>query len=253
MTAAITIGAYELTEFVELNIRSIRNIYGDAPVLVYCGAGKNAGKIKEIADRFDCSFLTETKNRMHFQGCLMTAVSAVAFARANQCDVAVKSNQRTVLLSPEIPDLIEAIFDNPNIDLAIPRAPRVETIKDERSRFHSRFKVSPDVICIRANAVDPQMLADKYALQVQTDTSRWATLTEHFWSRMTETEFQDRWSEMPFLTEPTDPPMYLRKCQATSEDYQQAAVRLGMSQSDFPTQEWSAMLGAAYRPLAAFG
>lgn len=253
MTFSICVGSYAMPSFLELNLRALRDVFGNVPILVYDGRSKDSAQIKDLADRFEASYITENVNRTHFMGCLQTAVSSLAFARAMNCDIALKINQRMVLLAENIPNLIEEVFDDPSVLLATPPAIRVETIKDDASKFHARFPRMVDILAFRAAAIDPQWIAEKYAEQVRTGTGRHDALTEHFWQRMTETEFKDSHRNLPFLSEPSVPPKYLRKCQAASEDYQQAAVRLGMNLADFPTVEWSAMLGAAYRPLAAFG
>lgn len=247
---ALCIGSYSMPQFLELNLRAVRDVWGSIPVIVYDGLSKDSKNCKELADRFDAAYISERSNRTHFAGCLQSAVAALAFARANGCSYAIKQNQRTIILSPEIPELLEAVFSNPEIDLALTRSPRAETILDEKSKFHGRFVVSPDIICMRASAIDPQWIADEYAKQVQTDTSRYATLTEHYWARMVEGPFKDRWKELDFLREPNG--MYLRKCQHTEAQYAVEAKRLGMNSESFPTQEWSEILGSAYRPMSAF-
>lgn len=252
-TFALTVGSYAMPSFLELNLRALRDVFGSVPILVYDGRSRDSAQIKELADRFEASYLTEMVNRTHWMGCLQNAVCSIAFARETNCDIALKINQRMVLLAENIPNLIEEVFDDASVLLATPPAIRVETIKDDSSKFHARFPRMVDLLAFRAAAIDPQWIAEKYSEQVQTGTGRHDALTEHYWQRMTETEFKDSHRNLPFLSEPSAPPKYLRKCQAESSDYAREATRLGMSDSDFPTQEWSAMLGAAYRPLAAFG
>lgn len=246
---AITIGAYELPQFVELNIRSCRNIFGSSPILIYCGAGRSAETIKAIADKFDCSFIYEEKNRGHFAGCVMTAVSSVAFGKHVGSDISIKCNQRLVPLSPDIPDRLEAMFSDPSIDLAMPIQMRAETIHDERSKFHAKFVVLPDFIAFRTSAVDAQSIADAYSEQVRNSTKQGDTLTEMFWAKQVEGPFNGRFAALPWMSEPTEPPIYLRKVQHKEERFRQAAVALGMDGGRFETAEWGNMLGASYRPM----
>ena len=49
-------------------------------------------------------------NRSHFAGDIQNAVTAIAFAKHQQCDIAVKINQRTILLSDRIPAMLEQEF-----------------------------------------------------------------------------------------------------------------------------------------------
>jgi len=247
---SVTIGAYGMPNFVELNIRSCRSIFGNAPILIYCGSCPEMHRVKEIADRFDCSFITENFNRSHFLGCLQTSVAAVAFAQANGCDYSLKSNQRMVLLGADVPERLEHIFDNQSIDIAMPSQMRAETIYDAKSKFHAGFTHLPDIIACRAANIDPQSIADDYAEQVRTGTSRNDNLIESFWKRQCEGKYAGRYAPIPWLSEPTNPPIYLRKCQHKESDYNRAAKALGMPDTAFNCAEWTQISGAAYRPHA---
>lgn len=249
MRCAITIGAFKLLSFIELNVRSCRMIFGDAPLLIYNGASSENEKVKRLADQFDCSFLSDSINRQHFAGDIQSAVCAIAFGRHVGAEICIKLNQRFIPLSPEIPERLEEIFSDPKIDLAMPKAPRAETIQEGSSKFHSRFNVSPAFIAMRAKAFNPQHIADSYAEQVRNSKNRAETLTEYFWAKMVQNEFKDRWQAIPWLSEPTEPPEYLQKCQHTSEQYSKAAVALGMAPAQFETKEWSAISMSAYQPL----
>lgn len=249
MKFALTVGTYQLAQFAEIQLRTLRSIFGGSPILIYDGRSKSSPAIKELADRFDAAYLSENVNRGHFSGCLQNAVCAVAFARANGCDLAAKINQRFVLTDPNIPERLEDIFADGSIDLAMPPSVNPETIIDDKSKFHHRFKYHPDFIVMRASAIEPQWIADEYAKQVETDTSRYGTLSENFWIKQIESTFGGRFAPLDWLSAPSRPPTYLRKIQHTEEDYRNHALSLGMDLLEFPVVEWSEMLGTAYRPL----
>lgn len=248
MKFSITIGTFKLLPFIELNIRACRSIFGNSPILLYDGASENSKAIKELADRFDCSYLTEKINRGHFTGCIVSAICAVAFGKANHSDISLKINQRLIPLSPDIPDRLEAVFSDPKIDLAMPTQMRGETIYDERSKFHERFVLLPDLLALRTSVVDAQSIADAYSDQVRNSTKQGDTLTEMFWAKQVEGPFKGRFAALPWMSEPTEPPIYLRKVQHKEERFRQAAISLGMDGGRFETAEWSSMIGAAYRP-----
>lgn len=248
MRFSVSLGTFKLLPFVELNLRALRSVFGNSPLLLYDGLSENSPRIKEIADRFDCVALSERVNRKHFAGCLQNVICSIAFGKANQSDICVKINQRLIALGADIPDRLEAVFADPKIDLAMPTQMRAETIYDERSKFHAKFVVLPDFIAFRTAAVDAQAIADAYADQVQNSTNQGDTLTEMFWAKQVEGEFKGRFAALPWMSEPTEPPIYLRKVQHKEDRFRQAAIALGMDGGRFETSEWANMLGAAYRP-----
>lgn len=248
MTFSIAIGGYQLVNFIELNVRACRSVFGGSPILIYNGSSTENDRIKEIADRFDCSFVQDAINRKHFLGCIQNATCSLAFGKANQSDISIKINQRLIALGADIPDRLEAVFSDPNIDLAMPTQIRAETIHDERSKMHSRFSHLPDFIAFRTSAVDAQWVADAYSEQVRNSKNQAETLTEMFWAKSAEGTFKGRFAALPWMSEPTEPPIYLRKCQHKEERYRQVATALGMDGGRFETSEWANMLGAAYRP-----
>lgn len=249
MKFALSVGTYQLPQFAEIQLRTLRSIFGSSPLCIYDGKSKASPEIKELADRFDATYLSEKVNRGHFSGCIQNAVVAAAFAKANGCELAVKVNQRFVITDTNIPERLEDIFDDGAIDLAMPPSVKPETIIDEKSKFHHRFKYHPDFIVMRASAIDPQWIADSYSQQVVTDTSRYGTLSENFWINQIESTFKGRFKALDWLSAPSNPPTYLRKIQHTEEDYRNHALSVGMTWADFPTVEWSEILGTAYRPL----
>lgn len=249
MNFAISVGTFKLLSFAELQLRSLRNIFGyTTPILVYDGASDVSQKVKDLADRYECSYVTEENNRSHFAGCLLNSVCSVAFAQHVGASLAIKLNQRLLLLSDDIPERFEEVFSNSKIDIAMPPTVRPETIYDHRSRFHAKFRYMPDCIVIRANRVNPQWIADSYGAQVKNGTTPHDALTEAFWQRQVDSTFKDRFAPLTWLSEPTDPPIYLRKIQHRESDYQKAAVDLGMTEASFPCAEWNNLAGAAYRP-----
>lgn len=252
MRFSISIGSYGLPQFLEMNLLACREVWGSIPILVYDGASRDSQKCKDLADRFDASFLTERVNRTHFLGCQMNSCCALAFARAKGCDGVIKQNQRLILLDRDAPEKIEAVFDDPKISLAMPPSVKPETILNDSSKFHHRFKFHPDFIAMRTADIDPQWVADSYQYQVNTDTSRHGALTENYWTHQIETTFKDNFVPLDWLSVPSNPPKYLRKIQHSEAQYAAEAKRLGMNSESFPTQEWSEILGSAYRPMAAF-
>jgi hypothetical protein len=247
---SVAIGCHALSGFIRLNVAYLRRIFGEEmPLCLYDSPSDANDKIKEIADEYGCAYFCERTNRGHFSGDIQSAVTAIAFAQTHGCEMGIKLNQRTVLLSSEIPKLLEKAFADPAVTLLTPgRYPR-ESIVDNTSVFHSRFPQAVDVLCFRANAWDAQGVADRYKHQWTTGNSKYDTYSELFWARESE-RIKEAHKTVDWLTahENGRPFKYLRKIQNTESDYSRAAMDIGIPVSSYRTEEWSKLKPGAYRP-----
>lgn len=233
-----------------LNVTYARRIFGDSPVCIYDSPSEHNAEIKAIADEHGCAYFCERVNRGHFSGDLMACSTAIAFAKQHGCDIGVKINQRTILLSPEIPGLIAKEFENLNVTLLSPdRYPEASIIHPE-SKFHHRFPAAVDLMCFRAKDWDAQGIADDYSHHWKTDPSKYACYSEVFWAHYTK-DFGPDHSKPRWITEHTAgrPFMYLRKIQNTEADYSRAAIDAGLPVGGYKTAEWSALKPGQYSPV----
>lgn len=224
-------------------------IYGNSPILIYDGKHPDSPKIKAIADKFDCSYVTERVNRGHFMGDLQNTVCALSFGRFTQSEICIKLNQRFVLLSEKVPALIDELFSDSNTVLALPGKLNESTIRDSKSKFHARFPFMVDCLAFRPERIDPMWLCKSYEYQVEHSQNQYDTLIEAFWDNQVKTTFSASYKVINWLSTPSNPPMYLRKCQSTEPQYNEHAIRLGMPASSFPCEEWGTLIGTAYRPM----
>lgn len=246
MTFALSIGSYLLTNFLELNLRWCRRVFGEVPIIVYDGLSENSPRMQEIATEHGCAYLTETVNRSHFAGDIQNAVTAIAFAKHHQCDIAVKINQRTILLSERIPKLLEYEFLS-GADFVTPGQYPESSILEPASRFHARFPHGCDLLAFRAERFNAQDVADGYERQWRLGQGRYDAYAETYWINVGKA-MGDGHHRPDWLTVPQIPSLLLRKIQATPTDYSNAAVAVGMPVGSFPVEEWGKLRKGSYRP-----
>jgi hypothetical protein len=247
MTFSITIGSFQLFNFVRLNVAYARKVFGDAPICLYDAPSEESPKVQALAEEYGCAYVTERVNRGHFGGDIQSAVIAIAFAQQHQCDVGIKLNQRTILLSPEIPQLLAREFKNPEVTLVTPNTYPAESIIDQSSRFHSLFPAAVDVLCFRARDWDAQGVADRYTRQWKESDYKYATYSEVFWGNES-LRLGSAHKKVDWLTTHDCPQKYLRKIQNREADYNAAAVAIGLPAGQFATAEWSKLKPGQYRP-----
>lgn len=249
MRFAITIGCHALKNFVRLNCAYLREVFRDECLIcLYDSPSEHNDAFKKIAEEYWCAYFCERVNRGHFSGDAMAAVSAIAFAQHHHCDIGIKLNQRTVLLSPEIPKLLEREFSDPQVTLISPGKYPQDSILDDASKFHGRFPQGVDVLCFRANAWDAQGVADRYKAQWTTGSSKYDVYTETFWANESK-RLGPAHRKVDWLTAhtPGEPFKYLRKIQNTEPHYNDAAVAIGLPAGQFVCAEWS-KIKQEYRP-----
>lgn len=248
MRFAISVGSYQDTDFVELNLAHLRRIFGDdAPLLVSDGCHPHSGVMRELADQYGAGYVGERIDSGHFKGDFQNTINAIALAKANAADIAIKLNQRLVLLDPDIPKRLEEVFSFDSVSIALPGQCNAASILQPKSRFHATFPFLIDCLCFRASRFHPEQLIAAYTLQLKQGTTRQDSLVEVFWARFLEEH--GHFATLPWLTEheTSAPFKYLRKIQNRPEDYLAAAQSVGITGA-FDVREWNARLGSAYRP-----
>lgn len=250
---AVTVGAYELDWFVELQILSLRHVFGkDVPILVSDDISKRSVEIKEIAERYGVHHTVSQTHRSHFGGDCQAAVNALAFAECEGADIAVKVSQRLLLCEPAVRDILEKYFADPDVWLCLPGRIAAGTIKRAESRFFSNLSCQSDVLCIRTGSIKPAELKETYESRVRNRQSRHGSLIEALWSDLIDTKFNHHYRLVLELTHPYPgrDPIFLRRCQVEAADFMKQAERLGLKrQGAVYLQEWRALAGGAYRPI----
>lgn len=250
MKLAISVGTYLLQDYAQLNLAWLRKIFGDVPILVSDGASPNSDKISDIADRYGAYYWCDGVNAGHFQGCMANSINALAFAKENDCDFALKINQRFILVHDGIKAIIEQVFAHPHIALAMPgRADPVQL--NPQSRFHASFPLQPDCIFMRVKDVDPGKLTEQYRARCANKADKYGSYTEIFWMDRVNNEYKGRWSALHCLTVRRRgwPCFFIRKAMAGPGDYMKAAQDVGLKLFNFPVSEWARLRGKFYYPM----
>src|SRR5207302_724487 len=92
---AITIGAYRLWDFVELNVCRCKVIFGDdVSICIDDDKSPESPKIEAVADKHGCHYICSTERRGHFAGDAQTIATCLAFGKQTGADYSLKLSQR---------------------------------------------------------------------------------------------------------------------------------------------------------------
>lgn len=245
---AVTIGAYLLTEFVELNLATLRQLFGpETPILVSDDASIRSPAIEFLAHRYGAEYECSRVRRSHFAGDAQAFVNALAFAEAHHAPLALKISQRVILLRPEVRSEIQEGFADPSIAIALPGKPTIGMLKAEQ-RMYSLFDYLTDVVCIRTEALGAEEFIADYRAQVATDHSSTGSYIEKLFLNYATGKFKDRTKILRTVTDhtPSTPCMFLRKCQNDQRQYREVAAALGIG-GEFNLADWK-RIDPAYDP-----
>lgn len=253
LTFAITIGAYKLFDFVELNICRSRVIFGDdVAILIDDDRSENSDKIREIAEKYDCSYVCSEMQRGHFAGDLQTFVNSMVFCKSAKADVGLKISQRVIPVLPAFRECVEKAFENPQIQIALPGKINPRHIARPMARFYGQFGILTDVMAIRRDAMPPQELVDVYRKRFTGSPNHADSLIETTWGWILANRFPNAHVIIPEWTnhEPFKPKIYLRKSQALEREYAQIASMHGI-EGTWNLAEWGMIERKNYlcRPL----
>jgi len=254
MTFAVTVSAYQLAEFVELNVRALRRVFGpDLPILISQDWSDRSPEILAVAERLGTHHLCSDSHRGHFAGDLCSTCAALAFAECEKADVAIKISQRLLLCDPAAREIIERYFSDPNIHMALPARLRPGTIKRAESRFFANLTTLTDLLCVRTWKLRPNTVKDLYEERIKSRKSRFDSLIEALFGFIGDVTLAGHVVRMAEFSCPQrERPLYLRKCQAEPAQYQTFAAGLGMKEFNVLLQEWRALAGDRYRPCPVF-
>jgi hypothetical protein len=247
MKIAITIGAYQLDDFVALNLAQLRAIFGpDVPILVSDDISIRSPVIERVAARYDADYTTSNSRRQHFAGDVQAFINSLAFARANSCDVALKISQRVILIDPAFLEVMRAPFAQGK-QIALPGKPTAAMLRPGY-RSYSWFKYLTDCVAIRSDYAPERLVAD-YRAQLADVKNRVDTFVERLIEDLADKQFPDTTHVWYELTNhmPRRPFRYLRKCQNDQRDYVELAHTHGLD-GPYELGEWK-RIDPQYRPV----
>lgn len=246
----MTIGSYQLSDFVHLNIHCCRHVFGeDVPILVSDDISKSSPEIRNLCAEHGVNYHAGGP-RGHFAGDCAAAVNALQFANQVGADLAIKLSLRLLLTDPIAAEILSNHFASPNVWLGIPGRISPHTIKQDASRFFAHFSVLTDILCIRTDSFSPQMLKERYEHRVHEARNHHDKLIESLWANLLDTHFANHSAIMNEFSAPRTPPIYLRKAQSHPADYELIAQKHGVKINPVLV-EWSRMM-PAYRPSPEF-
>jgi hypothetical protein len=254
MTFAVTIGSYNLPDFVRLNILALRKVFGeDVKILVSDDWSDRSVEIRDLAERLGTHHLCASSHRGHFAGDVSSTIAALAFAESEKADVAIKISQRFLLCEPAAREIIERYFSDPEIWMAMPARLHPGSIKRAESRFFASLTTITDLLCVRTWKLRPSTLKELYEERVNNRRSRHDTLVEALFSYISDVTLAGHCVRMPEFSNPYPgrPPIYLRRSQSEAAQFQTFAAELGFKEFHPLLIEWRQM-SAAYRPCPVF-
>lgn len=233
-TWSITLGAYKLHDFVELNVCRCRVIFGDdVPICIDDDKSEFSPKIQAIAEKYNCGYLCGPVQRGHFAGDAQTITTTLAFGKQMDADIALKLSQRVIPVLPRFRECIEEAFSNPAIKIVVPGRIRMNQIARPSARFFSSFGILTDLIAFRRDAIEPEDFIQFYRDRFQKSTNHADSLIEITIGSLMAERFKDASLALDELAnhEPFKPKIYLRKAQALEREYQQVADMHGLTGS----------------------
>lgn len=253
MKWAITIGAYKLFDFVALNVCRCRVIFGDdVAILIDDDKSENSDRIREIAEKYDCSYVCSKMRRGHFSGDITTFINTLVFGKQVGCDIALKLSQRVVPVLPSFREAFEKAFANPQIQIVLPGKIGNNQIARPSARFFQLFGILTDVAAFRNGAIEPEELVSIYRERFTTGKNHADALVETLFGHLLATKFKDSAVVLPELAnyQPFKPKPYLRKSQCLEREYQALADMHGLTGS-WDVRDWGLIERQGYlcRPL----
>jgi hypothetical protein len=240
---AFTISAYRLCDFVHLGLNQLRKLSPDSPILVCDDPSPESLGIRSHAEQHMATYDVARKRRGHFAGDFQSLVSALVFAQSRGADVAVKVSQRFIFRRPESIEAIQRAFTDPNIMVATPGQPVVNGVNRATKGF-GQFTTLSDIVAIRVGAISAEEMLHMYRQKLLTDRAPWGSFIECAVDSL-HGKFAGRTVKMEELTNPQADPWFLRRYQATEQDYRNLALADGWN-GRFPVEEWGAMEGRKY-------
>ena len=151
----------------------------------------------------------------------------------------MKISQRLIILSPEIRNIADGYFSDPNVAIALPGRPSPNGIIGSKGFSHYPFLT--DVIFMRTSDITPEKLKEKYEGRMRSG-KYYDIFVEFTANELVMSDFKDRHKVFNALCDHNGSPhLYLRRYQNRPEDYARAAADLGVGATQFETHEWAAL------------
>lgn len=248
MKYALVVSSYQLSEFVQLNLHFMRDIFGISPILVSDDRSDNSPLIESAACKYGAAYICTRVKKGHFAGDLQSIINGLVFAESNGCDVLVKCSQRFILLDKQIKGDLDNYCLTKDMSLGLPQKLHpAQTITKSGVGF-CQLPILTDFIAIRIGRITPQGLLDKYKRKVLTEKVNHRSFVEAVFN-----DYRHEMGEKCVLLNelsthiPGVPHRFMRKVMNHRAQYLDLARSVGIEGS-FDTREWSGIQGVNYQP-----
>jgi len=237
MKFAACLGSYALPHFVDLNIRWLKAVFGNIPILVSDDKSYESAKIKAVTAAHGCSYYQSRERRGHFGGDVQAIVNAITFGQQTGADISIKISQRFLILSPDIKSKAEQIFAGEKIFCALPGRVPPAQIKGHKGFAH--YPYLTDVMFFAPQRIEASFIKNFYDTCWKTATKWHELLVEISVAKLMQEQWKDKHTLFNEITahEAGKPFRFLRRYMNTPDDYKRVAERVGLT-GHFSTSEW---------------
>lgn len=252
MKVAITVGAFLLHDFVDLNLRQCRRVFPDSPLLVSDDISPRSNDIAKIAKNAGATYIGSNSRRGHFAGDFTAILNAITFAQAHKSDLAVKVSQRFIFKNEVARTLLLDKFEQTLMSYGLPGRMTVDTVRPGGTFSFTMMPVLTDLMVFRVSDCDPEAMACEYKKKV---SAEWGTATGTYIEAIANdwaySRFKDKTVFLDDFTKHINGrhggDLYLRRNQNHKESYIELAREHGIN-GDFNLGEWASLEGRAYYP-----
>lgn len=249
MKFSIVISAYQMADFVALNLAMCKQIFPDCPVLVSDDRSPNSEAIEAVASQYGAAYICTRIRKHHFAGDLQSIINGLVFAKANGCDAMIKCSLRFIIIDKSIRDLFEDRMTNHITDLIAPSKCKPGQIIRRESITFSLLPILTDCLVLKTDSISPEDLISHYRQKCSDSRVPHGTLIEALFMDLCHGEFKTSHhiEDAISVHQPGQPHRFLRKAQNNRLEYLDHARKLGIV-GDFKTDEWNKILGVHYQP-----
>lgn len=255
MIVAVTIGSYLMPDFVRLNVRRCKAVFGpDAPILVSDDCSSGTPAIRNIANEEGVAFWSSTEPMSHFSGDIQAFINAIAFAESNSADVALKLSMRLIPVLPIFRAALEREMTKPETMICTPGRLLVRQLARPKVGFYTKFGLLTDAVAIRCGTITANELRDAYRQANNNAKQHSDSLVELVIGSLitSHPKLKGGHVTIPEWTHftPGEPMPYLRKSQCGPNHYAKVAALEGIT-GRWDIREWTEILKGRYRCRAA--
>lgn len=247
MKILIVIGAYQLVDFVRLNLHACREFLPGCDILISDDKSERSLEMEALADEFDCWYTSSLNRRTHVSGDWQAFINGSAMVQDKSDTWVLKLSQRLIPSNHVLVALEELHRLQPEMKAFLPGKLDPIQIARPGARFYNKFGHLTDIVLFDPKTFTPAVLKKAYDEGYGTG-QKGDLFSELAWGRLMQEHPCQR---VPWMTnyEPSVKP-FLRKACCTSAEYATLADRYGIK-GEWDVREWKQIEGPKYRSVPA--